>query len=636
MTTARRLASRGGATPPRAWLLLILAAVLCTAQPASAAESAHTRGSPARSGSLPVGVRVKPAPGWAGRFEELSYVRTCPAPRGASPTTPGQPCAVTAVAAVAPEPRTAVPRFLAVGDAAGRLHILSSYGAVLAATGPVGSRVTAVAAWLVQRQRTARVTGHADGRLLVSTLLESPAASSVDDALPDVQLLPPADPPRAAASGSAECAAPVEALQVVPLTGAGHSGRVVVATRAGGVVTVHDAATGMSLACGSVPGHQKHILVIRPAGNAVQSAAAGLMLHYVHPRGLGALFVRPMAPHSGGSNATAAPLPRIATVAESPPCFGLAADEHLVAVAFDAAAGVTARAWGVTNTSHLVRMSVYFTHHTARPGASVGPQPRCGVLSRRTLHRLGDTASPGLGGAQAAIAALQPHSLVVAAPAGAWLYDTQACSRNASMQPALVAWTPKEEVSVGFSASTEKSRAGALAPAPVLMASRFGLGLALSLDGTMLAVFQHLPALRAVEAAAAAAVAGGGSALGGAGSSNTLLGRPWVALLGGIVAYQVYQGTFGGGGGRSSAGRRQQMHGMPRGLHSLSPASGGAGAGASPASQQARADAAMMAALRRRAAGGKENSSDGGSGGVDPQLLQLLQRRLHSIDAADE
>ena len=62
MTTARRLASRGGATPPRAWLLLILAAVLCTAQPASAAESAHTRGSPARSGSLPVGVRVKPAP----------------------------------------------------------------------------------------------------------------------------------------------------------------------------------------------------------------------------------------------------------------------------------------------------------------------------------------------------------------------------------------------------------------------------------------------------------------------------------------------------------------------------------------------------------------------------------------------
>ena len=530
---------------------------------------------------------------------------------------------MTAVAAVAPEARTTVPRLLAVGDAAGRLFILSAHGDVLSEAGPAGSSITAVATWLVQRQRTALATGHSDGRVLIRSMLESTTTASVDAATPDVTLLPPGEAPLPAAE-SAECYAAVQTLQIMPLTGIGPAGRVLVATRAGGVVTVHNAATGTPLACGSVPGHQHRVLAIRPAGNAAQSSASGLMLHYVHPRGLGALFVRPLAALS--RNATSLPLPRIAAVAESPLCFGLAADEHLVAVAFDAAAGVTARAWGVTNTSHLLRLSTYFTHHATRPGAPVGPQPRCGVLSRRTLHRMGDAASPGLAGAQAAIAAMQPHTLVVATQAGAWLFDTQVCSRNASMQPALVAWTRKEELSVGFSAA-EKGIA-ASAHAPVLMASRFGLGLVLSLDGATLAVFQHLPALRAVETAAAAGASGGNGGAGGGSSSNTLLGRPWVALLGGIVAYQVYQGTFGGGG-RSGGGRRQQ-HCGPRSLYGHSPAS----AGASPMGQQARADAAMMAALRKRSRG-RETPTSSGGGGIDPQLLAALTRRMHSIDAAD-
>ena len=628
--TTRRASRSSGSTPPHPCLLLLVAAFLSTACLHAQAHSADAGSStPARSGSLPLAVRVKPAPGWTTRFEELAYVRTCPLPLGdttrqkrSAATASGQSCLVTAVAVVAPEARTTVPRLLAVGDAAGRLFILSAHGDVLAEAGPAGSSVTAVSTWLVQRQHTALATGHSDGRVLIRSMLESPAAASVDDATPDVTLLPPGEPPLPAAD-SAECFAAVQALHIVPLTGIGPAGRVLVTTRAGGVVTVHDAAAGTPLACGSVPGHQHSVLAIRPAGNGAPSAAAGLMLHYVHPRGLGALFVRPMAALS--RNATSVQLPRIAAVAESPPCFGLAADEHLVAVAFDAAAGVTARAWGVTNTSHLLRLSIYFTHHATRPGAPVGPQPRCGVLSRRPLHRMGDAASPGLGGAQAAISAMQPHSLVVATQAGVWLYDTQACSRNASMQPALVAWTSKEDVSVGFKA--EKSQASAHASAPVLMASRFGLGLALSLDGTTLAVFQHLPALRAVETAAAASGASGNGS-GGGSSSNTLLGRPWVALLGGIVAYQVYQGTFGSGG-RSGGGRKQQ-HGGTRSLYGHSPAS----AGASPMGQQARADAAMMAALRKRS-GGRETPSSSGGGGIDPQLLAALTRRMHSIDAAD-
>jgi hypothetical protein len=617
MTHTRRASRSSGSTT----YLLLVAAFLRTA-----CLHAQTHSAAAADAVSPLAVRVKPAPGWTSRFEELAYVRTCPPQpgdaarhkRGATTAGGTLSCAVTAVAAVAPEARTAVPRLLAVGDAAGRLFILSAYGDILFQAGPAGSSVTAVSSWLVQRQRSALATGHADGRVLIRSLVESSTTASVDGTNPDVTLLPPGEPP-VPASDSAECLAAVETLHIVPLTGGGPAGRVLVATRAGGVVTVHDAATGTPLACGSIPGHQQTILAIRPAaGNAAQSAAAGLMLHFVHPRGLGALFVRPLS-----RNATPVPLPRIATVAESPPCSGLAADEHLVAVAFDAAAGVTTRAWGVTNTSHLLRLSHYFTHHATRPGAPVGPQPRCAVLSRRTLHRQGDTSSPGLAGAHAAMAALQPHSLVVATQAGAWLYDTQAPSRNASMQPALVTWTRREAVSVGFTA------AGGAHPttAPVLMASRFGMALALSLDGTTLAVFQHLPALRAVEAAAAAGAASGN----GGSSSNTLLGRPWVALLGGIVAYQVYQGTFGGGGLSSGSGRRQP--GGSRAVYGHAPASPMHG-------QQARADAAMMAALRKRGSGGRDSPGGSSGGGLrldgsrlDPQLLAALTRRMHSIDA---
>jgi len=587
----------------------------------------------AASNTEPVAVAVTPSPGWSSRFDETVYFTPRPClgtvARRRGATSSDTTCAVTAATFVAPEPRTQVPRLVAAGDTGGRLYVLSLTGAVLAESQAAGSSVTSIVSWQLGRSRAAVATGHTDSTLRVRWMDEGDALS-VDDSTPRVTLHAPVAHADTASSSTAR----IDALHVIPLAG-GPSGRVLVACRSDGWLTVHDAGTTAILAAGQVL-PQTRFLAIRSASSSIQTAAAGLMLHYAHALGIGVAYMYPLlqqATHaqrrSNASREQQAHHPlRVVRVSDSLPCTGLDAHESLSAFVFSSASGGAvplARAWAVTNSSMLVRLAVYYPQTPQRPsppgsaGTSVGFAPRCSVLSRRPLNRMHSNGTAALvqGGLPISIAQLHPATLVVASAAGTWMYDIAASLRNSSALPVLIDFTPAFKL-YAAKTPTMTGVASALAPPPVLVTSRYGLALALALStDAPLSVFQHTAGLRAVEATASAAGAGRSTESRGVWDSTgsgpgALFGRPWVLILGGVLAWNVFKanskslddGSYRPG---QRMGMQQRRNPSPMMMPPRSPFQAGGGSparyrGDRSGSAHSADDADLWAALQQRMA----------------------------------